>query len=186
MKLTLVFLMAAVLYAQPQVTLSTSSPVYPNSTIAVAATLSGSAGANLDAIGLGLPSGSSLPVVGAASTAAGKMLYSNGNTVVLLPPVATPNINTYADGVVASFTYTVPAAPPGTVVPLSLTALGVMVGGSPVAIATPTINLTISVTAGCSAKIQADIAQYLAAPSVALLGQTVLDMAAAMGGGACN
>lgn len=180
-------LLCFALHAQPVVTISTASPVYPGAVLNVAATLSGSAGQNIDGIGFTLPAGFSVPSMGPASVAASKTLWNgsaNGNQLLIgytgAPPPAVPVITNvaYGDGALLTFSYTVPAtAAIGSPLSLSLTNLSaVNPSGSAVPITIAPLTATVSYAATCLAAINGNVASYLSAPSIALLGQIVAEL----------
>ena len=192
MAFSVLLVMVLPILAQPSLTLSTASVVYPGATLNVTASLTGSGGQNISGIGLTLPPGATAPVPGAASTAAAKTIWSSAANLLLIgftnatPPVASNQA--YADGAVMSFSYTVP---PGAALgsPLSLALTGVLAAsktGTTVALTSAPLALTVGTNPTCFSSISANVAAYLAAPSIALMGQIVTELAAANGTGNCN
>ena len=172
--------------------MTTASPVYPGANVVVTVTLAGSAGLNVDGIGLTLPAGSTNPVAGTASTIATKTLWSGGTNMLLIGiTTGSPGIITnavYADGPVLTFSVPIAAgAMVGSTVNLSLTnALAVNPSGTAVALTTPTLTLTVGTNPTCITAINGHITAYLAAPSIGALGQIVTELAAAATTGTCQ
>ncbi len=178
------------------ITLSTASPVYPGATINLTASLSGSAGKNIDGLGFTLPAGSISPVAAAASTAATKTLWSSANGNLLLigftnpAPPSQPVITNaaYADGPVATFAYAVPAtAIVGAPLSLSLTNLAaVNPTGTAVPLSGVPFTANVAFAPNCLTAITANVSSYLANPSITILGQIVSELVSANGTGVCQ
>jgi len=172
----------------PALTLTTSSPVYPGATLSVNVGLTGSGASNIAAFGFTLPAASTAPTVGVASTAAGKAVYSNAANVLLVSPVTAPNSTAYADGPVASFTYTVPlTATFGSTVSLALTnPLAASSTGNAVVVTSAPLVATVAMSPVCVQDIVAATTAYLSSPTQAALNLIVTDLAAGQTGGACH
>ncbi len=173
------------------ITTSTSDPVVPGATLKILVSLVNSAGKDIQAFGAVLGSGGS-PVVGAGSVGASKTLWSNGNNLLLLgvttDPVPVYSKTAYGDGVLFSYSFTVPA---GTPVGSSITVPGnaiIAVNGAGTQIPTTnsTLVLTVGISAGCLTAINGNIQTYLATPSAALLGTMVTEISAALNTGICQ
>jgi hypothetical protein len=184
MKLAFLALFSALAFAQPQLTVSTSSPVYPGATLNVTVTLSGSAGSNISAIGFALPGGSAA----LTSSVSGKFAFTNGNNALLVGfNNGTGNDTAYSDGPVATFTYTVPTASPagiGLIVALA-SPLASNTSGGVVTISSQAFSGIVGLSSTCVNAIQSAITSYLAAPSQTLLGQITADLSTALTGGSC-
>ncbi len=183
-------LLAASLHAQV-ITTTTTDPVVPGATLKISVSLVNSAGKDIQAIGAVLGSGGS-PVAGAASVAASKTLWSNGNNLLLLGVTADPvpaySKTAYGDGVLFSYSFTIPA---GAQVGSSITVpanglLAVNGAGTQIPTTNATLVLTVGISASCLAVINNNIQTYLATPSAALLGMMVTEISAALNTGICQ
>jgi len=191
MKVPLFLLFASSLFAQPVLTLSTTGAVYPGATLAVTVGLTGSSGQNISGLQFGLPAGSSAMLPGAASTAALKTLRTStaGTTVLLVgwsgstPPTASNA--PYADGVVGTFSYLVPAG----MGPLSLALTGPVAAsttGQNVAITTAPLALTVGLDPACASAITTNVGSWTTNPSAAGFVAIVMELAAASTTGTCK
>ncbi len=183
------FLVAA-LHAQV-ITTSTTDLVVPGAALKLSVSLVNSAGKDIQAVGAVLGSGG-IPVVGAASVAASKTLRFNGNNLLLLgvttDPVPVYSRTAYGDGVLFSYSFTVPA---GAQVGSSITVPAngiVMINGAGTQLPTTnsTLVLTVGISASCLTVINNNIQAYLASPSASLLGMMVTEISAALNTGICQ
>lgn len=169
---------------------STLNAVYPGAPLTVDVTLTGSLGLNIAALSYNMFAGASGPTVGPASTAAGKtVFFSAGKPVVLLlSPLLAPNKSVYSDGVVSSLLYTVPAGTVvGSVIDLAtLSPYAADSSGATVNILSMASPVTVGMSPACFTFIQAEILAFELAPSQALLGQIVANLATGLTGGVCK